>query len=104
MTAAPPELSRLAGRLRARIAERRYPEARTAVEEYCTALRKTVAALPPHDPALGPLQQEWLQLLTETRRRVLAFQAQARARLVRTLQSPPRYADTPPRRTREWSA
>ena len=69
---APEELEALAGRLRARVAEGRYREAQGALQEYCRALRKTVAGLPSGDPGLGRLEDEWQRLLEETRRRMLA--------------------------------
>jgi hypothetical protein len=47
------ELEALAGRLRAQVAQGRYPEAQGALHEYCQALRKTVATLPRGDPGLA---------------------------------------------------
>jgi hypothetical protein len=88
MTAAEAELQDLAARLRARVGEGRYGEAHRALEEYCQALRKIVAALPGGDPRRGRLQDDWLRLAEETRRRVLAGRAHAAAGLARLPKRP----------------
>jgi|HubBroStandDraft_4_1064222.scaffolds.fasta_scaffold03125_3 hypothetical protein len=102
------ELEALAGRLRVRVAQGRYPEAQGALHEYCQALRKTVATLPRGDPGLGRLEDAWRRLAEETRRQVLAGRAHAGARLARLAQMLPHprsYGDVPlPRRTWEWLA
>jgi hypothetical protein len=102
------ELEILAGRLQARVAEGRYPEAQSALREYCQTLRKTVAGLPRGDPGLRRLEDAWRRLAEETRRRVLAGRAHAGARLARLAQMPqhPRsYGDVPLSRcTWEWLA
>ena len=104
MKAGAAELESLAGRLRARVAEGRYPEAQRVLAEYCRTLRNTVAGLPPGDPALGRLEDQWRRLAEETRRRVLAGRAHAAARLVRLPKRPPRYGEpSPPRHTWEFS-
>jgi hypothetical protein len=98
------ELEALAGRLRARVAERRYPEARSALQDYCQALRKTAAGLPPGDPRLCRLEEDWRRLLEETRRRVLAGRTHARARLARLPRVPGLYLEPcPARHTWEFS-
>lgn len=103
-----PELEALAGRLRARAAEGRYPQAQEALAAYCTALGRAAAALAPGDPARRRLRIEGLGLLEETRRRVLAARAHSAARLVRLAGMPggPRsYGDRPPARSRScWVA
>jgi hypothetical protein len=83
MKAQEAELEILAGRVRARVAEGRYPEAQGALREYCQALRKTVAGVPRGDPGLRRLENEWRRLAEETRRRVLAGRAHAGARLAK---------------------
>jgi hypothetical protein len=102
------ELEPLAGRLRMRVAERRYREAQSDLRDYCQALRKTVAALPSGDPALRRLEDDGRRLLDDVRRRVLAGRAHAGARLARLAKMPTRarfYGDgLPPRRTWEWLA
>jgi hypothetical protein len=98
------ELDVLAGRLRARVGEGRYGEARCALAEYCQALRKTVAGLPRGDPGLRRLENDWRRLLEETRRRVLAKRAHAAARLARLPKVLPLYREPcPPRHTWEYS-
>jgi hypothetical protein len=98
------ELEALAGLLRARVAEGRYREAQHAFQEYCRALRKAVASLPPGDPGLGRLKGEWQRLLEETRRRVLAGRAHAAARLARLPKLLPLYREPClPRHTWEYS-
>jgi hypothetical protein len=108
MKAGEAELEILAGRLRARVAEGRYPEAQGALREYCLALRKTVAGLPRGDPGRCRLEDDWRRLAEEARRRVLAGRAHAGARLARLAQAPSGsrfYGDgLPPRRTWEWLA
>ena len=108
MKAGAADLEILAGRLRARVAEGRYPEARGVLREYCLALRKTVAGLPRGDPGRCRLEDDWRRLAEETRRRVLAGRAHAGARLARLAQAPSGsrfYGDgLPPRRTWEWLA
>jgi hypothetical protein len=105
MKASQAELEALAGRLRTQVAEGRYPVAQGALQEYCRALRKTVAGLPPGDPGLRCLEDEWQRLLDETRRRVLAGRAHACARLVRLPKPLPNYysASSLPRHTWECS-
>jgi hypothetical protein len=98
------ELDVLAGRLRARVAERRYGEAQLALQEYCRILRKTAAGLPPGDPRLGRLEDQWRRLRQETRRRVLAGRAHAAARLARLPKVLPLYREPSlPRHTWEYS-
>jgi len=98
------ELEALAGRLRARVAERRYAAARIALQEYCQTLRKMVAALPPGDPSLRRLEDEWRCLLEETRRRVLTGRMHAGARLARLPRIPGLYHEAcVPRHTWEYS-
>jgi hypothetical protein len=108
MTSGDAELEVLADRLRARVGERRYREAQDALAEYCGALRRTVASLPRGDPGLRRLEDHWRRLAEETRRRVLAGQAHAGARLAELAQMSQRshlYGAAPePRRTWEWLA
>jgi hypothetical protein len=100
-----PELSTLAGRLRTLAAEGRYAEAQGCFEAYCHALARAIAGLPPGDPSLRRLEDEWQRLLDETRRRVLAGRAHAGARLARLPKLPPLYSEpSPPRHTWECSA
>jgi hypothetical protein len=107
MTAVEAELEALAGRLRARVADGRYREAQDALAEYCGALGKSAAGLAPRAPDRRRLQEQWLSLLEETRRRVLAGRAHAGARLALLALTPkrPRFEDDGqlPRSTREWS-
>ena len=99
------ELDGLADRLRARVAEGRYPEAQDALAEYCRALRKTAVGLPPGDPGLRRLEDDWLRLWEETRRRALAGRAHDGMRLAHLPKLPPIYGDYPqPRRTRQCFA
>jgi hypothetical protein len=77
------DLEALAARLRARVGEGRYREAQSALADYCRALRKMVASLPPGDPGLRGLENDWQRLQDETRRRVLVGRAHAAARLAR---------------------
>jgi hypothetical protein len=106
MKANPAELEALAGRLRASVAAGRYREAQETLQEYCRALRKAVAGLPPGDARLHSLEDEWRLLLDQTRRRVLAGRAHAAARLRRLAPSPARprfgFDGLQPRHTREW--
>jgi hypothetical protein len=98
------ELGVLAGRLRARVAERQYGEAQGALQEYCRVLRKTAGGLPSGDPRLGRLEEDWQRLLEETRRRVLAQRAHAAARLARLPKVLPLYREPClPRHTWEYS-
>jgi len=100
MTAGAAALESLAGRVRARVAERRYREAQDAMAEYCRALRQAASGLAPGDPARQRLKHEWRGLLEETRRRVLADRANAGLRLARLPKPPRPYGDGPqPRRT-----
>lgn len=99
MRAGETELEALAARLRARVAEGRYGEARGALREYCGALRKAVAGLAPGDPGRGRLKSDWERLAEETRRRLLARRAHAAARLARLPKLPLPYRDGPPRHT-----
>ena len=100
MTAGEGELECLAARLRDRVAQRCYGEAQAALDEYCGALRKTVAGLPPGDSQLGRLQEDGARLLEETRRRVLAGRAHAGLRLARLPKPTRPYGEGPqPRRT-----
>jgi hypothetical protein len=104
MKAGETEVEVLAGRLRARVAEGRYREAQCALQEYCRALRNTVASLPPGDPALRRLEDEWQRLRDETRRRVLSGRAHAAARLARLPRLPRLYREPSlPRHTWEVS-
>jgi len=104
MKAKAAELEALAGRLRARVAEGRYAEARIALQEYCRSLRKTAAGLPPGDPSLRRLEDDWRRLLEETRRRVLAGRTHAGARLARLPRVPGLYREAcVPRHTWEYS-
>jgi hypothetical protein len=94
------ELAALAQRLRARVAEGRYAEARGALQEYSEALRKAVAGLAPDDPGRSRLKDDWEGLREETRRRLLARRAHAEARLARLPKLPLPYRCGPePRRT-----
>jgi hypothetical protein len=100
MTAGAAALESLAGRVRARVAERRYREAQDAMAEYCRALRREVAGRAPGDPARQRLKHEWQGLLEEIRRRLLADRAHAGLRLARLPKPPRPYGDGPqPRRT-----
>jgi hypothetical protein len=104
MTAAERELDILAGRLRARISERRYAEAQRALRQYCGVLRNSVARLPPGDPGVRRLGAEWQSLRDETRRRLLTGRAHAAARLARLRQVRPLYREpSPPRHTWEYT-
>ncbi|MGO4880402.1 MAG: hypothetical protein ACLP59_06215 [Bryobacteraceae bacterium] len=99
------ELEILAARLRARVAERRYVEARTALETYCGRLRETAASLTPGDPRLGKLAEDWRRFAEEIRQRVLAGRAHAAARLLRLSGPPGGYVDrTAPRCTWRYFA
>jgi hypothetical protein len=99
-------LEALAERLRDRVAEGRYRAAQSALAEYCGALRKKAGSFAPGDPGLIRLQNEWMRLAEDTRRRVLAGRAHAGARLARLSQTPQRIRsydqDPPARRTCEW--
>lgn len=98
------ELEILASRLRARVAEGRYPEAQQALGEYCREIRATLGGLPPGDPGLRLLQHEWQRLYDETRRRVLAKRAHACERLAQLPKFPRLYGDDPqPRHTWQCS-
>lgn len=99
MSANPRERAAHAERLRDRVAEGRFLEARDALEEYCGALRKTAAGLPPGDPGLGLLEDEWRGLLEQTRRQVLAGRAHAAARLSRVPKASRPYGEGPPPRS-----
>lgn len=102
------ELGVLASRLRARVAEGRYWEARGALWEYCQALREAAAALPRGDPGLRRLEDEWRGLAEQTRRQVLVGRAHAGVRLARLAQTatrPSYYSEVlQPRRTLECLA
>ena len=98
MTAGPAAREALAGRLRARVGEGRYLEAQAALAEYCGALRTAAEGLPPGDPLLHALEQEWQRLLEETRREVLAGRAHAAARLARLPRLCEPYGGPPPPR------
>lgn len=87
------ELEAVAGRIRTRVAEGRYPEAQSELQEYCQTLRKAVASLSPGDPRVHRLEQAWQQLLGETRRRALAGRAQAAERLARLPRRLPGYCE-----------
>ena len=88
-----PELSALADRLRALVAEERYAEAQCVFTGYCLELRKKLAGMPQGDPQLRPLEGEWQGVLDETRRRVLAGRAHAGARLARLPKILPLYRE-----------
>jgi hypothetical protein len=104
MKASQAELEALAGRLRTQVAEGRYREAQHALQEYCRALRKTVAGLQSGDPGVRRLEDEWQRLLEETRRRMLAGRAHAGARLARLPKPLPLYSEPSlPRHTWECS-
>jgi hypothetical protein len=102
------ELEIRAGRLRARVGERRYREAQEALQDYCGVLRRMLAGLPRGDPRRGRFEDEWRRLAEETRRRVLAGRAQAGARLARLAQTSQRRrfygAGQEPHRTWAWLA
>jgi hypothetical protein len=108
MSTAELELEALAARLRACVAQGRYQQAQSALEEYGRALRNTAACLRPGDPRRPRLERESLRLIGETRLRVLAGRAHAGARLARLAQAPKLsrpYGEVPaPRRTTEWLA
>lgn len=102
MSGYPGELELLAQLLRARVAERSYREALAALQAYCRQLRKIVAALPPGDPRLELLQQDWRTLWDETRNRVVAGRAHAVARLAQLSRPIPIYSESHPR-THTWA-
>jgi len=105
MNAGTAELEVLASRLRAQVAEGRYRDAQSTLQEYCRVLRKTAAGLPHGDPGWRCLNDAWRRLQEETRRRVLVRRAHACARLVRLPQVPMPYREpSRPRRTWECSA
>lgn len=104
MKAGPAELGALADGLRTQVAEGRYREAQDALTEYCRVLQKTVADLPPGDPGVRRLEDEWQRLQAETRRGVLAGRAHAGARLARLPKLLPLYCEPSlPRHTWECS-
>jgi len=83
----------LAGRVRSLVASGRYAEAQRSFEEYCRALAEALAALPPKDPRIRELEEEWRRVSSETRRRVLTGRAHAAARLARLARPPRSYGD-----------
>ena len=96
MSAHPGELECAANLVRARVAERRFSEARAALQEYCRLLRNTAAGLPPGDPRLERLQDDWRKLWDETSHRVLAGRAHAAARLAHLSRPTPLYNEPCP--------
>jgi len=88
----------LAARLRARVAEGCYAEARQALGEYCQAVREAALGMAPGDPALGHLAAEWTETAEEIRRRVLAGRSHAAARLARIPRLPEPYGPCSPGR------
>jgi len=95
------EREALAGRLRARVAERRYNEAQCALNQYVEKLQEAAAGLPPGDPDLRRLAAEWQRVHGETRRQLLIGRAHAATRLARLPRAAAPYAQ-PFLRRRTW--
>jgi hypothetical protein len=108
MTAGEAELAILVARLGDRVAEGRYREAEGVLQEYCRALRETVAGMAPGDPGWRRLEGESRRVMEGTRRGVLAGRAHAGVRLAALSQASRlcrSYGDgLAQRRTWEWSA
>jgi hypothetical protein len=96
-----PELAGKAERLRVLVAEGRYQDAQECFEDYCGTLKETLRRLPAGDPRRQKIDSEWRRLLEQTRRRVLAGQAHAAARLARLPRRRPLYNLAPVQR-RTW--
>ena len=91
MTMTALDRAHLAGRVRSLVASGRYAEAQRCFAEYCRALAEAVAVLPPKDPRIGELEEEWRRVSSETRRRVLTGRAHVAARLARLARPPVSY-------------
>jgi hypothetical protein len=85
----------LAGRVRAFLAVGHYSQAQATFEAYCKTLAGTLEGLPPGDPAIARLEDEWHRFLNETRRRVMRDRAHAGLRLSRLLAGPQIYQERP---------
>jgi hypothetical protein len=77
------QLAVTANRLGVLVAQRRYGEAQACFDEYCRDLKDCLRRLPPGDPRLRHMEDEWRRLMEQTRRRVLVGRAHAATRLAR---------------------
>jgi hypothetical protein len=90
-----PELADRAHQMESLVAEGRYGEAQGVFEDYCGVLEKILRGLPPGDPAVRQLEDEWHRLLDATRQRVLVGRAHTAMRLASLCSSRQFYGEPP---------